>query len=146
MEPAAALGRIAFLLERADEPTYRVKAFRNAAAVLRELDPGEAERRAAAGTLQQLKGIGEVTAKVIAQALAGEVPGYLAQLEAEGATVWPPEGGRAMRALLRGDCHVHSDWSDGGSPIREMAEAAIGLGHEYMVLSDHSPRLKVAAG
>jgi putative hydrolase len=41
---------------------------------------------------------------------------------------------------------VHSDWSDGGSPIREMAEAARGLGHEYVVLTDHSPRLTIANG
>src|SRR6201999_4034022 len=51
-----------------------------------------------------------------------------------------------LRAALRGDCHSHSDWSDGGSPIREMAEAARDLGHEYLVLTDHSPRLTVAHG
>jgi putative hydrolase len=47
---------------------------------------------------------------------------------------------------LRGDCHAHSDWSDGGSPIEEMALAAVELGHEYLVLTDHSPRLTVARG
>jgi len=47
---------------------------------------------------------------------------------------------------LRGDCHLHSDWSDGGSPIEEMALAAVELGHEYMVLTDHSPTLTVARG
>ena len=52
----------------------------------------------------------------------------------------------ALRAALRGDCHAHSDWSDGGSPIREMAQAARDLGHEYLVLTDHSPRLTVANG
>src|SRR5204863_10044040 len=51
-----------------------------------------------------------------------------------------------LLAALRGDCHTHSDWSDGGSPIEEMALAAIELGHEYMVLTDHSPRLTVARG
>ena len=51
-----------------------------------------------------------------------------------------------MRAALRGDCHTHSDWSDGGSPPGEMAEAAIALGHEWMALTDHSPRLTVANG
>ena len=51
-----------------------------------------------------------------------------------------------MLQALHGDCHTHSDWSDGGSPIREMAEAAIALGHEYLALTDHSPRLTVANG
>jgi putative hydrolase len=51
-----------------------------------------------------------------------------------------------MRDALRGDCHAHSDWSDGGSPPREMAEAARDLGHEWMALTDHSPRLTVASG
>src|SRR5690606_39843970 len=36
--------------------------------------------------------------------------------------------------------------SDGGSPIREMAEVAIAAGHEYLALTDHSPRLTVARG
>jgi putative hydrolase len=51
-----------------------------------------------------------------------------------------------LRRALRGDCHTHSTWSDGGSPIDEMARAARDLGHEYMVLTDHSPRLTVAKG
>ena len=48
--------------------------------------------------------------------------------------------------LLQGDCHSHSDWSDGGSPIREMAEAAKEIGHRYWALTDHSPRLTIAHG
>jgi putative hydrolase len=55
-------------------------------------------------------------------------------------------GAAALRAALHGDCHTHSDWSDGGSPIAEMAAAARELGHGYVVLSDHSPRLTVANG
>src|SRR4051812_22165966 len=54
--------------------------------------------------------------------------------------------GNEIRALLKGDCHTHSTWSDGGSEIDEMARAARDLGHEYMVLTDHSPRLTVAKG
>jgi putative hydrolase len=144
-DPGADLRQIAFLLERAREPTYRVKAFRTAAAVVAELSADELAARADAGTLRELSGVGEVTARCITESLAGEVPVYLRRLEATEATPID-DATAALRAALRGDCHTHSDWSDGGSPIREMADTARGLGHAYVVLTDHSPRLTVANG
>ncbi len=144
-DPVADLRRIAFLLEAASEPGYRVRAFRSAAASVAALEPGELERRAGAGTLRDLPGIGEVTERTILESLRGEEPVYLRRVAATGAT--PVEAGTAtILDALVGDCHVHSDWSDGGAPIREMAEAAIELGRRYIVLTDHSPRLTVANG
>jgi putative hydrolase len=144
-DPVADLRQIAFLLERANEATYRVRAFRRAAATVSGTDPAELATRAAAGTLTELAGVGDVTARCVTESLAGEPPAYLLRL-APAADGPVAAGGEALRQALRGDCHTHSDWSDGGSPIREMAWAARDLGHEYIVLTDHSPRLTVANG
>jgi DNA polymerase (family X) len=47
---------------------------------------------------------------------------------------------------LRGDTHVHSDWTDGVDTIEVMARAARALGHAWIVLTDHSPSLGVTRG
>lgn len=143
ISPMAVLRRIAFLLERERASTYRVRAYRSAALAIARLTPKDLRQRASAGTLTEIKGIGPKTAEVITKALAGRTD-YLDEKEAAAGPL--VEGGEAVRQALRGDLHLHSDWSDGGSPIEEMAVTALELGHEYCVLTDHSPNLTVAHG
>lgn len=144
LDPVAVLRRIAFLLERRMADTYRIRAYRGAASTLLGVDPEEVRTRAAAGTLRDLPGIGAKTAGIVVECLSGVRPGYLVELEKTAGPL--VDGGDGHRTSLRGDLHSHSDWSDGGSPLEEMAMTAMELGHEYLVLTDHSPRLRVANG
>jgi putative hydrolase len=148
VDPLTALRQIAFRLERTRASTYRVQAFRTAADVVARMDPKILKARTRAGALHEITGIGEVTGTAIAEAVRGEVPSYLRRLEAEQSSplVELDRRGQALLQALRGDLHSHSDWSDGGSPIEEMAVTAVELGHSYLALTDHSPRLKVAHG
>lgn len=145
MDATDALNEIAFWLERELAPSFKVQAFRRAAAAITELDPDELAQRVRDGRLKRMKGIGARSFEVITQALEGEIPSYLADLR-ERSKEALADGGSELRALLRGDLHSHSDWSDGGSPIPLMVDAARALNHEYLALTDHSPNLKIANG
>jgi putative hydrolase len=145
VDAIAALSEVAFWLERDRADTHRVQAYRKAAWALAELPADELADRIAAGTLTEVASVGTKTASIAMQASAGEVPLYLAELRERGAAPLA-SGGESLRSALRGDLHSHSLWSDGGSPIEEMVAAARSLGHEYLALTDHSPRLTVARG
>jgi putative hydrolase len=144
-DPIADLRRIAFLLEAAQEPGYRVRAFRTAAATLAELGAEQVALHAKSGGLRELAGIGEVTERTILESLRGEEPVYLRRLEStEGKPM--AEGAAELRAALRGDLHAHTEASDGHFTIAEMAAVAMELGHQYLAITDHSPRLTIANG
>ncbi len=145
MDSVDALNEIAFWLERELAPTFKVQAFRKAAAAIADVPTEELRERAADGRLKRTKGIGARSLEVIQQSLTGVVPDYLQNLRDRGATPLAAGGGE-IRAALRGDLHSHSEWSDGGSPIELMVEAARALGREYQALTDHSPNLTVANG
>lgn len=145
MDAHAALNEIAFWLERELATSFKVQAFRKAADAIAALSPEELAARRRDGRLKRMKGIGDRTFQVIAQAVDGEVPDYLAALRERGAEPLVA-GGHELLAGLRGDLHTHSNWSDGGSPIEAMLDAARTLGREYVALTDHSPTLKIANG
>ena len=142
--PVEALREIAYLMERVLAEPYRVRAFRSAADVIAALAPEDFERHAHAGSWKQLAGVGETTATIAAQAVAGRVPDRLATLRAEAG----PLASRGLELLkqLRGDLHTHTEASDGSATIEVSRTAATALGHEYLAITDHSPRLTVANG
>ncbi|MDY0829523.1 PHP domain-containing protein [Microbacterium sp. BG28] len=139
MDPIDALREIATLLERERASRYRSQAFRAAAEAVAALP---AAARSDPETLRRTKGIGKSSLEVILQAVSGAVPDYLAELRERVA----PEESSTLFARLRGDLHAHSNWSDGQAPIAAMADAARAMGREYVALTDHSPRLRVANG
>jgi putative hydrolase len=144
MTPVEALERVVHCLDRAHDTGFKTKAFVRALEVVRATPPEELESRAAAGTLTDLQGIGDSTARLITETLRGDTS-YVEKIEGETHVTLTEDGAR-YRAALKGDCHLHSKWSDGGATIEAMARTARDLGHDYMVLTDHSPRLTVAHG
>ena len=144
MHPREALERVVYLLDRSLADGNKVRAYQRAIEVIADVGDDELADLHARGALTELAGIGRSTGTVIAQALDGEVPRKLVELEES--TVLEATAGAHLRAALKGDCHVHSLWSDGGATIETMARTAQALGHDYIVMTDHSPRLTVAHG
>ena len=144
MEPVVALERAIYLLDRELAPSNKVRAFKNAIEIVESLDGDEIERRAHAGTLTELDGVGKSTGAVIREAVLGIDDGYLAALDERSQI--PLGAGAELRAAIKGDCHMHSTWSDGGASLSTMAAAARSIGHDYVVATDHSARLTIAHG
>lgn len=144
LDPVAALREVAYLMERAGESSYRVRAFRTAAAAIEGLAETDRMVHQRAGSWEKVPGVGATSAGIVQQALSGRVPDYVARVR-ERRTPLAADGG-TIRPLLRGDLHTHTAWSDGTVSIEEMVAAATALGHEYLAITDHSPRLRVAHG
>lgn len=142
MDPVAALREVAFYKDRAREESRRVLAYRRAADVVEALSADQRDKLGRTNGWQSLPGVGPKTASVISQAWAGREPDVLIELRSAARDL----GGGALRSALKGDLHLHSNWSDGSAPISEMMGTAKALGHEYCALTDHSPRLTVAHG
>jgi DNA polymerase (family 10) len=103
------------------------------------------------------KGFKEIeTGKLILAAEEDEVYARLdlawipPELREDDGEIQAAESGRLPELVrleeVRGDTHVHSDWTDGVDSIEVMARAARDLGRGYMVLTDHSPSLGIARG
>ncbi len=144
MHPREALERVIYLLDRSLADGNKVRAYQRAIEIVDEVGDDELASLHQRGALTELAGIGKSTGTVIAQALEGATPKKLTELE-ESTTIVADEGAD-LRAALEGDCHMHSVWSDGGATIESMAATAQALGHRYIVMTDHSPRLTVAHG
>ncbi|MBP1705741.1 MAG: hypothetical protein H6Q36_1480, partial [Chloroflexi bacterium] len=72
------------------------------------------------------------------------------ELREDGGEIEAAAAGRLPRLVvagdLRGDCHAHSEWSDGVHPVGRMAEAARARGYAYLALTDHTQGLAIARG
>jgi putative hydrolase len=145
-EAAAVLAEIAYRLRHDPEQAYRSRAYGKAAATLNRLKPDLATLRAE-GRLESIEGIGAGIAKVLVELLDTGSSAYAEGLrEAAGEPAPSPAAAGVNPALLRGDLHSHTDWSDGGATVLEMARAAKARGYSYLAITDHSPRIRVVNG
>ena len=145
-EAAAVLAEIAYRLRHDPEQSFRARAYGNAAAALNRLKP-DLEQLRAEGRLESIPGIGSGIAKVLVELVDTGTSAYAEKLrEAVGEPVAAPPDAGVNVGQLRGDLHSHTDWSDGGATVLEMARAAQARGYSYLAITDHSPRMTVVNG
>jgi putative hydrolase len=145
-EAAAYLAEIAYHL-RHKEDAHRARAFSKVAAMLLR-DRPDLDALNRAGKLESLEGVGAGIAKVLRELVAENRSAYLEKLREESgepALVAPQLTPLVEQGYL-GDLHCHTDWSDGGASVLEMAMAAQARGYQYLGITDHSPRMTVVNG
>ena len=132
------------------EEGHRSRSLRRAAWYALSWDE-EAAVLAKEGRLKELRAVGPWVAARIESLLedppgAPEPPplrrGFLSLAEARRVLAAHPQ----IRAGLRADLQMHTTYSDGRASVAEMVEAAEGLGHEYVAITDHSKGLRIARG
>ncbi len=157
-EAAAHLAEIAYLLRHKGDG-HRARAFTRVAATLLR-DRPDLDALQAGGRLETLEGVGAGIARTLAELVETGASTYLERLRAEQAPSTQVPRGPGDVALpsstlehsplvemgYRGDLHSHTDWSDGGASVVEMALAARARGYEYLAITDHSPRITVVNG
>ncbi len=140
---------LALEAEGASYPLQR--AFRRAgrSALLWTVEAAELERQQR--PLTELKGVGPYLEKVIHRWLE-ERPSIPKRDEIRRNFLTWPEAQRILaqnpgwKARVRGDLQMHTEWSDGSGSVREIAEAGLARGYEYVAITDHGKRLKIAGG
>ena len=136
-EGASAHGHFALALKRASRSAL--------------LWPEEAANLLATGRpLTELEGVGHSLSRLIAgwiesppsESSDPESLGFLTMSEAKRVLAEKP----SWSSKLKGDLHMHTDWSDGSATVYEMARAACAHGYEYIGITDHTKALKIARG
>jgi len=148
-EAAAYLAEIAYLLRHQGD-AHRARAFTRVASMLVR-DRPDLRRLRQANALESLEGVGSGIARTLAELVDTGRSSYLERLRAElnqadHAESVPFEISALVQMGYRGDLHAHTDWSDGGASVVDMARAAQARGYEYLAITDHSPRLGVVNG
>lgn len=79
-----------------------------------------------------------------------DLPWIPPELREDAGEIQAAQAGRLPRLVeqrdLKGDFHIHTNWSDGSHTLEEVAEAGRGRGYQYLAICDHSKSLKVAGG
>jgi putative hydrolase len=149
-------GQLAELLARAvdrEEAPHRQRALRRASRSALQWPQEAAAVAAAGGSLTELRAVGPWTARMLHGWLEDPPPpeevespplrrGFLTLAEVRATLEEHPE----YRHGVRGDLQMHTTYSDGRAPLREMAATATTYGYEFVAVTDHSKGLPIANG